>query len=365
MKKRILVYLSGLSLSGGKERVVANLLHEWNKKYHICVITKESKDPFYEVPSEIEHVSLNTPFLKNMYHMNGSRLKRIIASFFNMILSIMLLKRVLKQQRYDYLYVTTPLNAYEAYYAMKEPEKRLVVSEHASIHSYNSVYSKMKRKIYPKAYCISVPNRMDVEEYRLWGCNAVYIPHPITFHVERLEKRRDKIVLNVGRLTPDKQQSRLIHIWNLLDRRIRGDWKLWIVGNGEDEERLKDLIQKNPDESIILKPATRNIAEVYRKASVFAFTSRCEGFGMVLLEAMAFGIPCISFDCPSGPRDIIENEKNGYLVPNGDTEAFKNTLEKLLSLDEAEKNKLIEGAYKTVSEWDTDRIMSLWDEIYR
>ena len=86
---------------------------------------------------------------------------------------------------------------------------------------------------------------------------------------------------------------------------------------------------------------------------------------MVLLEAMAFGIPCISFDCPSGPRDIIENEKNGYLVPNGDTEAFKNTLEKLLSLDEAEKNKLIEGAYKTVNEWDTDRIMSLWDEIYR
>lgn len=365
MKKRILIYLSGLSLSGGKERVVANLLHEWNKKYNICVITKDSKDFFYEVPFETEHISLNTPFLKNMYHMNGSKVKRIVASYFNMILSIILLRKVLKGQDYDYIYVTTPLNAYEAYYAMKEPGKRLVISEHASINSYNSVYSKMKQKIYPKAYNVSVPNRMDVEEYRLWGCNAVYVPHPITFNVERLEKRRDKIVLNVGRLTPDKQQSMLIHIWNLLDRRIRSDWKLWIVGNGEDEERLKTLIRENQDESIVLKPATKNIAEVYRKASLFAFTSRCEGFGMVLLEAMAFGIPCISFDCPSGPRDIIENGKNGYLVPNGDTEAFKNTLEKLLLLGQEEMDKLTEGAYETVREWDTDRITSLWSGIYK
>ncbi len=363
--KKIVVYLAGLSMSGGKERVVANLLNEWSKRYEITLITKDSKDSFYPIPTGIKRITLNTPFIKSMYNLHASRASRAVATYFNMRNSIKRLKHVLKKMEYDYIYVTTPLNAYEAYKAMAEPKKKLVVSEHASINAYNSTYSKMKKNIYPRAYCISVPNRMDTDDYKQWGCNAVYVPHPITFSACRNLPAKEKVVMNVGRLTSDKQQDTLIRIWKTIDPDKRKGWSLWIIGSGEDESKLKKIAYRKEDASIRFIPATKDIASLYKKASVFAFTSRMEGFGMVLLEAMAFGVPCISFDCPSGPRDVIDNGKNGFLIPNKDSTRFRDCLENFLVLSDVEWNKFSENALGTIDAWNTDSIMGMWDKIFK
>lgn len=265
MKSKVIVYLVGLSTSGGKERVVANLLKEWVKRYDITLITQDTKESFYHIPKDIQRISLGSPFIDTMYNLKASRISRVGGTLLNMSISIGRLKKILDKLDYDYVYVTTPLNAYEAYCAMEVPAKKLVISEHASINAYNLVYSKMKYKVYPKAYCISVPNRRDVDEYNTWGCNAVYVPHLITFDTYRDRSHKEKIVLNVGRLTSDKQQDLLIKIWKTIDPRVRKGWKLWIVGSGEEEDKLKELAHQMDDGTIVFIPSTKKLMKYIKK----------------------------------------------------------------------------------------------------
>ena len=135
---------------------------------------------------------------------------------------------------------------------------------------------------------------------------------------------------------------------------------------GEEQERLQALIDEYYlNDSVYLKPPIKNIEEIYKKAALFLFTSRAEGFGMVLLEAMAFGIPCISYDCPSGPRDIIENGKNGLLIENNDWKTYSQVLEKLINENGERLEYMSENAFGTVKRWNSIEIMEKWDEVYK
>lgn len=227
------------------------------------------------------------------------------------------------------------------------------------------LFQLIKRYLYPKVYCISVPNKTDVAVYKKWGCHAAYIPHLVKRNDLTAPNTLDsKIVLNVGRLTSDKRQDMLIRMWSRIND--HNGWKLLIVGNGEMKEELNRLIQElHVEESVELIPATSDINSIYRKTSVFCFTSRMEGFGMVLLEAMSFGIPCISFDCPSGPRDVIIDQYNGYLVENNNEKKFEVCLKHTMYLPSCELKQLGNNAYQTVLQWDNERILQSWRDVFK
>jgi len=355
--KRIIIYGDTMNLSGGRERVIANLMNEWIADYEITFIVKDSGHSYYPIPDKVKIVSLEIPMKLNL----NSKLSRIVTILQNLAKSIRLLKKTLRKLDFDYLYVSTPLNAFEAFYALEDPEKRLIISEHASINSFNCIYTWMKHNVYSKSYCISVPNRMDTEEYCKQGCNAIYIPHTLTFQADKKNSLSSKIMLNVGRLTGDKQQALLIKTWaNIKNKK---GWKLWIVGDGEEECNLRSLINDlSIGDTVSLFPATKKIREIYQQASCFILTSRCEGFGMVLLEAMAFGIPCISFDCPSGPRDIVVNTRNGFLVTNNSTLELQTSIENLINMPEQQLRELGDNAHKTILGWDNAAILKTWKE---
>lgn len=360
-KKTIVIYLNGISHPGGMERVVSNLLGHWSRDFEILLVTKDSGESFYPLPRGIRKISLSIPMTMNM----KSRLKRIFTVFVSLYRSILSLKKFLRHLSFDYIYVTSPQNAFEVYLADKRVAKeKMVISEHASIYAFNKIYMMMKNWVYPRAYCISVPNSMDTPIYQTWGCNAVFIPHMFTFKTDKHIDNKEKFVLNVGRLTPDKQQDRLLIMWGKIEN--RNNWKLKIVGDGEDLQKLKAIIhERNLTDSVELIPAQKDIQSIYKKASLFAFTSRCEGFGMVLLEAMAFGVPCISYDCPSGPRDIVKDGKNGYLIENQNEEDYVSKLQSLLLLSDSDLAKLSQGAFDTVDKWDNVEIINKWKEIFR
>lgn len=360
MLKNVVVYIDSMKPSGGRERVVSNLLKDWNNAYSITLLTKDEGFSFYELPKNIIAESINSPLLLDM----NNRFLRIVSVCLNMFRSIRRLRKTLSDLKFDYIYTTTPLNSFETFLALKDASKKLVISEHASINSFNRFYSLMKKYVYPKAYCISVPNSMDTEIYKEWGCNAIYIPHLVTYNAVEKNALDSKTILNVGRLTADKQQSKLIEMWSkITDKK---SWQLWIVGDGEEHDRLQMLIAKlGLEESVKLFPARKNIQNIYRKASFFAFSSRCEGFGMVLLEAMSFGVPCISFDCPSGPRDVIKNDENGYLIKNGDCEKYIETLEMVMSMPEVKLISMGNQAFNTVCSWDNEKILKQWDAVFK
>jgi glycosyltransferase involved in cell wall biosynthesis len=134
----------------------------------------------------------------------------------------------------------------------------------------------------------------------------------------------------VGRLTDDKQHHVLIDIWSQVKN--RDDWVLKIIGAGENYQALQSQIAYlGLQKSVMLCPPTKNIEDEYASASIFVLSSRAEGFGLVLLEAMACGLPCITFDCPSGPRDIVRNACTGYLIEPGDNALFVRHLERLIA----------------------------------
>ena len=358
--KKILIYINSLNASGGIERVVSNLTYEWVKKYEVILLTKDDGIAYYDIPDSIKKVSLNIPLKLDMNN-KAQRIKMIINSF---LATNKLLKNAVEDIEPDYIYTTNPMNALEITYSLKHTKSKLVVSEHGSYYGYNKIYTFIKKMIYPKAYRISVLNKMDTDIYRGWKANAVYIPHLVTYKAIEKNPLNSKILLNVGRLTGDKQQGLLIDMWSKVKE--KNGWQLWIVGDGEDKLMLESKIEKlNLEDSVKLIPATKQIADIYRQASFFAFSSRCEGFGMVLLEAMSFGIPCISFDCPSGPRDIVVDDYNGFLVADKDAESYIKKLEKIVSMNDAELKRLGDGAFTTVEQWDNEDILKKWNEIYK
>lgn len=355
--KSIIVYINSMSNAGGIERVISNLLFEWSKKYKVYLLVKDdTASSFYDLPDNIIKLSINTPIKMDM----NSRIRRILAVIKNISKSIRELKKCLLSIDFDYIYTTTPLNSFEVLLANRKYLKKLIISEHASAFAVNKVYAAMKRYIYPKALCISVPNRMDCNVYEKWGSNVIYIPHLNTFPIRKRNECDTKIAINIGRLTSDKRQDELLKIWSAVSNL---NWQLWIVGSGEEEERLRQLISSYKlQDSVMLLGHRQNITEIYEKASLFLFTSRMEGFGMVLLEAMSFGIPCISYDCPSGPRDIIKDGTNGYLIENNNTGCFINKLENILSMNSLETLSI--GAFETATNWDNEEILNLWDSVF-
>ena len=358
--KKIIVYLDSMTPSGGKERVVANLLNSWSNIYDLTLLVKDSGESFYSFPDNIKIKSIDTPLILDM----NNRTSRILAVFKNMIVSTIRLKKFLKKEEYDYIYTSTPQNSMEAFLAMKNASRKLVVSEHAYIHSFNKIYSAMKKYVYPRAYCISVPNKSDTDEYKAWGCNSVFIPHPVTYHALEKNKLDSKLVLNVGRLTADKQQEKLIRIWQKIEK--RDNWKLCIVGSGEEYHKLKQIIQDDGlFESVNLLDSRKDIASIYKQASIFALSSRVEGFGMVLLEAMSFGIPCISFDCPSGPRDVVKDGYNGFLIENMNDDEYARKLQIMILMSNTELQKIGNNAFETVKNWDNEGILAKWNLVFK
>lgn len=360
--KKIVVYVDSMAPAGGIERVIANLANNWIEKYSVEIIVKDKGEVFYELKENIKIISIDTPLLLNM----KSKKSRAINLFKSIILSHIKLKKVLIQEKPDFIYTANPINSLEIFLLGSKYLNKLIISEHGSKYGYNKFYNFIKKIVYPKAYKLSVPTKLDTELYLQEGYPSVYIPHLATFKSGSLNDLNDKTVLNIGRLTNDKQQLKLLNIWSNLSKQNKiGQWKLLIVGKGEEKEKLQKFIYNhNIQNSVKIVPPTPKIHEIFKKASIFAFTSKYEGFGMVLLEAMSFGIPCIAFDCPSGPRDIIVDNFNGYLIENDNLDQFSMQLEKLMCNENNIRIKMGKYALETVDKWNNGKILDEWDKLF-
>ncbi|HFU3800795.1 TPA: glycosyltransferase family 4 protein [Streptococcus suis] len=361
-RKKILMYVNSLSFYGGIERVIVNLSNALSKDYQITILVKDSPESVYALNENILIDSIDEKLTLDM----NSKLNRVVNVPYNMMRSIVSLRRYLNSNDFDYIYTAFPTNTLEVYLASKKYRDKIVASEHASYYAYNSIYKKIKEYLYPKLTYISVPTKMDTEIYTKLGYNAVYIPHLTTYDRPKKNLLLQKNIINVGRLTSDKQQRILLEIWQMVNNRLpNNDWKLQIIGSGEEEENLKDFISDNIIKNVELIPHTSHISEYYSNSSLFVFTSRMEGFGMVLLEAMSFGLPCISFDCPSGPRDIIDDGKNGYLIPCYDKKLFADKICDYIMCSNEEKLKLGDESLRKVKNWDNNQILNQWKNIFK
>ncbi|WP_041139762.1 glycosyltransferase [Beduini massiliensis] len=352
--KKILIYYKSLNRLGGIERVISNWANELATDYKITILTKDSVEIklYFNDKITIKTLSVMREDSKNN-------------SLINIIKSRHALKKFLKHNDFDFIYTATIIETFEIYLTSKKYLKRVIASEHGSFFAYNKCYIMLRKLIYPHIYKVICPNKMDTEIYKQLNFNVTYIPHLITFSpISKIEKK-EKIILNVGRLTNDKQQLLLLKMWNDLNLKNNlNDWKLYIIGSGELKSEIEDYVRIHKLENTVsIIEATKNIKDYYLKASIFAFSSKMEGFGMVLIEAMAYGNCCISFDCPSSPKDIIKNNYNGFLIPCFNESEYEKKLLSLIKNDQL-RNRLNENALNSMNKWDNGKIKRQMRDIF-
>lgn len=170
-------------------------------------------------------------------------------------------------------------------------------------------------------------------------------------------------VVSAGRLVYEKGFDRLIRSWSIVHEKYPG-WQLDIYGEGKEKENLTHLIQSlKLEKCITLHPFTDRIFQEYADSSIYALPSHYEGFGLVLIEAMSCGIPCVAFDCPYGPSEIIRDKENGLLIRNGDIKGFANAVVCLIDRVEIRK-EYGRKAREDAKSFLTENVMPQWNNLF-
>lgn len=205
------------------------------------------------------------------------------------------------------------------------------------------------------------------EDRGYWGNlpNIEVIPNAAMHVSDTYSDVMNKRVIAVGRLDYQKGFDRLIQAWQLVQHTGKfTDWKLDIFGQGEWQEMLQQMIDKaGLQDSLQIHQPTKQIGEEYVKSDLLVMSSNYEGFPMVMIEAMACGLPVVSFDYKCGPKDIIQPGINGLLVPNGDIQALAYAMMVMMS-DEAYREMLSQNARKVVDTYSEQAVMSQWIRLF-
>jgi glycosyltransferase involved in cell wall biosynthesis len=202
------------------------------------------------------------------------------------------------------------------------------------------------------------------ESLKEWNVeNGVVITNPLWLQPVRFADLKSKKVIVVARHSYEKGLDRLLIIWKKVVQK-HPDWTIDIYGKYNDNYELKTLCDSlKINESVNFLEPTTNIKEKYLEASILVMTSRTEGFGMVLIEAMASGLPCVAYDCPCGPRSIIQNNENGFLVEDGNLAMFVDKMELLIE-DEMYRIKIGKNAQKSVGNYNINFVMEQWKVLF-
>ena len=189
------------------------------------------------------------------------------------------------------------------------------------------------------------------------------IPNAVALWPETAADLAEKRVISVGRLSQQKDFEKLIEMWHLVAQ-VYSDWSLWIYGKGELEHALQETIRKhNLSTSVHLCSPTTEIEQRYLASSIYIMSSRYEGFPMVLPEAMACGLPCVSFACPCGPSEIITDGEDGFLVPPGDVRTLAGQVQRLMD-DESLRRHMGAAARRNIRRFSPAQVMAQWEALF-
>lgn len=242
--------------------------------------------------------------------------------------------------------------------AWSGPNPNLFKKIKAQLQTWKRIYYARK---YDKIVVIS---KADLEAWKKYTNKVVCVYNPVTIDNPVQAGLNSKKVISVGRLSFEKGFDYLIDVWRLVAKRHK-DWLLDIYGDGPLSEQLQGQIDKQGlRNSVRLCGRTPNIAEKYAQHSIYVMGSRTEGLGLVLLEASACGLPLISYDCPSGPREIVTDGENGYLIPHvGDIDAMAEKI--CLLIEDAELRKQMgEKAKLMVDKFSPLKIKEQWMTLF-
>lgn len=189
------------------------------------------------------------------------------------------------------------------------------------------------------------------------------MPNPLPFFPDEPSPRTAKAVVSIARLHEEKGVDLLLDAWSEVAPR-HPDWVLRVYGSGEEEQALKaQSARLGLTDSVEWMGRTDDVPGALRGGSLFALSSRGEGFPLALMEAMATGVPCVAFDVAPGVREIIADGENGLVVPPGNTGEFARRLDELIS-DKELRDRMGERARVDIQRYSTDEIVARWESLF-
>lgn len=196
---------------------------------------------------------------------------------------------------------------------------------------------------------------------REWNLTATIIPNPVVVAAGRPSDPNKKIAICAARYAHEKGIDRLLDIWQKVHR-THPDWQLHVYGSGQKTAFERQAQRLGIGASVTLSGPVADIHERFRSASVYVLASRFEAFPLSLIEAMACGLGAVAYDCPSGPASIIQNGANGWLIADGDADAFARKLSEVLS-SAAERERIGVAAAASVRHLTPENALAQWEAL--
>lgn len=365
---KILIFTNSLA-GGGTERVAATLANFWVRQHwEVTIVTLDSEsDDFYVLNPAVNRIALNlagdSGNVLDALRQNGRR--------------VLALRRAIMQVRPQVALsmMSTP-NVLLAFASRGMPGLCTVGSEHCyPPHApLGRIWGSLCSRMYGKLSAVVALTRecADWIETHSSAARVSVIPNAATWPLpdsapkivpHSLCSPERKILLAVGRLNVVKNYKVLLHAFSQLADQYR-DWDLVILGEGPERASLESIIRDRALGGRAFIPGIAgNVGEWYARADLYVMTSLSEGFPMALAEALAHGLPAVSFDCDTGPRDIIRHGIDGLLVPANDTGALTEALDVVLG-DATLRKQFASRAREARERFSIEKIAGMWEELF-
>ncbi len=334
---------------GGAERVLTLLANSLSEQFRITIILLSKQEVFFNLDSRIQLIEPD--FKKN----NPNR-------FLYLLRQAVFLRKSVKKATPDAVFsFMESINSFVLLSLIGIPAKKYVSNRASPVSSLKGFRGLVNPWIYLLADGVIIQTQKAIQilkkKYR--GSKLISIPNPV-FIPEKVVPilSREKAIINVGYLGGRKNQEALIRIFSRIQR--KNGWRLILVGEGPDRERLEVLAgELNEKESISFLGARKDVPELLNYAQIFAFTSQTEGFPNALAEAMAHGCACISYDCITGPSELVSDGENGLLVELDNEAEYCEKLSLLVHNEDLRKRFSL-SSHKSVEKFDFRNIVSIY-----
>lgn len=346
---------------GGAERVMARMANYWAARGHrVHLLTLAAGDPFYDLDPRIRHQRLG---------LTG-RSANALEGLRRNIRRMMALRCAICQSRPDVVVSFMDRMNVLTLLATRRLGIPIVVSERTDVPSQNlgAAWTSLRCLAYRHADALVFPSAsarsraVSVEAPRVR-----VIPNPVAFPengaLRNVGTEASKpVVVGMGRFTEEKGFDQLLDAFARVAHR-HPNWSLRVFGDGPLRQNLWAQAASAGLSSRITFPGrASDPSRAFEQADLFVLPSRFEGFPNVLCEAMAWGVPVVSFDCPSGPAEIVRDGIDGVLVPAGDVKALAEALDRLMH-DPAERARLAHRSPEVVLRFGVEKVMGIWNSV--
>jgi len=357
---KLLYITNGINGPGGLERVLAiKTLHLAEKhEFEITILglNNANKNPFFKFSPRINFVNINLPSPKRPIKYIRRYKKGI--------------QQVVDEIQPDIVSVCdNGLKAFLVPVFLKTKAKLIYERHNSRLAQLNSLSRNQSKlltkaqfflteKLAPKFDCFVILTK---DQKREWTSvkNLKTIPNPRSFTSNKKADLDKKVIISIGKISYQKGQDLLLQIWNKLQPK-HPEWELHLYG----EENLSFLNTNDLPAQVKFFRAQKNIKKKYHNSSIYVMSSRYEGFGMVLIEAMTCGLPSVSFACPYGPADILQHGEDGFLVESENLEQMQAYLERLMT-DADLRKKMGQKAQTNANRFAVNPIIEKWVTLYK